>query len=80
MKIKEVKIKKIDNITITIRVSKLLKARMRLGLLLFRLAGWVLGCQVEIEQIKKYKSLDSNLPIGIDGQPIFTHDYKEYIK
>ena len=55
MKIKEVKIKKIDNVTITIKISKLLKARMRLGLLLFRLAGWVFGCQVEIDQREEVK-------------------------
>ena len=56
----ETKIKKINNITIIIKVSKLLKLRMRLGLLLFRLAGWVFGCQVEIDHTEE-KSCQKDL-------------------
>jgi len=53
MKTPDIKINNLHNITITIRISKLLKFRMRLGGLLFGFAGWVSGCNVKIIPIEE---------------------------
>jgi len=44
------KVTKLDNLTVTVYISKIFKLKIRIALFLFKLASIILGCSLRIER------------------------------